>query len=199
MPDTTPRPDEFYARAQALVPLFAERAAKCEALRCCPAETIDALHQDGLLQLCRPARYGVYEYGWDVLCRVNRILARGCGSQAWVANVLNEHTQLVGAFALEAQDEVWGKHRDARIAASVAPSGKARRVAGGAVLSGKFAFASGIDYADWLICGALLKARFQAAFIARMALEAVEALFAAAGGHAIYSSSPLQRQLRDLI
>jgi hypothetical protein len=32
-----------------------------------------------------------------------------------------------------------------------------------------------------------------------MALEAVEALFAAAGGHAIYSSSPLQRQLRDLI
>src|SRR6185437_5694542 len=44
-----------------------------------------------------------------------------------------------------------------------------------------------------------LKARFQAAFIARMTLEAVEALFAAAGGHAIYSSSPLQRQLRDLI
>ena len=361
MPDiaATPSPHELYARAQALVPILAERSAQCEALRRCPPETIDALQESGLLQLCRPARYGGHEYGWDVLCRVNRILARGCGSQAWVANVLNDHTQLVGAFALEAQDEVWGEHRDARIAASVAPSGKARRIAGGAMLSGKFAFASGVDYADWLICGALLeetgkppaffdflirradatliddwqvaglggtgsksfvldavfvpahrfqdhrhsddgdgpgtainraavfrtprasvaalgfaalavgigqgflanylahtgqrpgrgvppreqgstqlglakaaaqidaasafldqavdqwvrllesggaldaheklKARFQAAFIARMTLEAVEALFAAAGGHAIYSSSPLQRQLRDLI
>ncbi|HKT16438.1 MAG TPA: acyl-CoA dehydrogenase family protein [Stellaceae bacterium] len=356
---TTPNPDELYNRAEALVPVLAERAARCEALRSCPPETIDELQQGGLLQLCRPARYGGYEYGWDVLCRVNRILARGCGSQAWVANVLNDHTQLVGAFALEAQDEVWGKNSDTRIAASVAPSGKARRASGGALVSGRFGFASGIDYAQWLICGAVLeqangppryfdfliprreakviddwqvaglagtgsksfvvdevfvpahrfqdhvhsddgtgpgtavnraavfrtprasvaalgfaalaigigqgflasylrhtagragrgsppieqgstqlglakaaaqidaasalldqsvdhwarlleaggalsahdklKARFQAAFIARMALEAVQALFAAAGGHAIFSSNPLQRQLRDLI
>ena len=356
---TKPSPDELYERAEALVPVLTERAPRCETLRCCPPETIDELQQNGLLQLCRPARYGGHEYGWDVLCRVNRILARGCGSQAWVANVLNDHTQLVGAFALEAQDEIWGKDRDARIAASVAPSGKARRVPGGAVLSGRFGFASGIDYAHWLICGAFLeqegkppayfdfliprgqasviddwhvaglagtgsksftveeafvpthrfqdhihsddgtgpgtainraavfrtprasvaalgfaalavgigqgflvgylrhtagragrgsppieqastqlgfakaaaqidaaaafldqsvdhwvgllesggalsaheklKARFHAAFIARMALETVQSLFAAAGGHAIFSSNPLQRQLRDLV
>jgi 3-hydroxy-9,10-secoandrosta-1,3,5(10)-triene-9,17-dione monooxygenase len=44
-----------------------------------------------------------------------------------------------------------------------------------------------------------LKARFEAAFIARQCLDAVQALFAAAGGHAIFSDNPLQRQLRDLI
>jgi 3-hydroxy-9,10-secoandrosta-1,3,5(10)-triene-9,17-dione monooxygenase len=44
-----------------------------------------------------------------------------------------------------------------------------------------------------------LKARFEAAFIARQCLEAVQALFAAAGGHAIFTDNPLQRQLRDLI
>src|SRR6185437_6666865 len=44
-----------------------------------------------------------------------------------------------------------------------------------------------------------LKARFQAAFIGRLSLEAVQALFAAAGGHAIFDSNPLQRQLRDII
>ncbi len=353
-----PDPDELYRRAAALIPVLAERAERSEALRACPPETVDNLAKSGLLQICRPARYGGYEYGWDVLCGVNRILARGCGAQAWVANVLNDHTQLVGAFALEAQEEVWGSDHDARIAASVAPSGKARPVAGGAVLFGRFGFASGIDYAQWLICGAFLerdgegpayydflvprkdatmiddwhvaglagtgsksfeikeafvpahrfqdhahsddgtgpgtsinqaavfrtprasvaalgfaalavgiaegflenylqhtrtragrgqapgeqgstqlglaksaaqieaaasfltesarhwvgvlesggaldaheklKARFQAAFIARMALEAVQALFAASGGHAIFTANPLQRQLRDL-
>jgi len=61
MPDiaVTPSPHELYARAQALVPILAERSAQCEALRRCPPETIDALQESGLLQLCRPARYGV--------------------------------------------------------------------------------------------------------------------------------------------
>jgi alkylation response protein AidB-like acyl-CoA dehydrogenase len=152
-----PDPHELYRRAEALVPALAARAEHCETLRHCPRETVDDLARSGLLQLCRPARYGGYEYGWDVLSGVNRILARGCGSQAWVANVLNDHAQLVGAFPLEAQEEVWGHDRDARIAASVAPSGKARPVAGGAVLSGQFGFASGIDYVQWLICGAFLE------------------------------------------
>ncbi|HEY1507124.1 MAG TPA: hypothetical protein VGF92_22675 [Stellaceae bacterium] len=157
MSETRPSPAELYRRAEALIPALAGRAAHCEALRHCPPETIDDLEQAGLLQICRPARYGGYEYAWDVLSEVNRILARGCGSQAWVANVLNDHTQLVGAFSLEAQEEVWGNNPATRIAASVAPSGRARRAPGGAKLAGKFGFASGIDYAAWLICGAFLE------------------------------------------
>jgi 3-hydroxy-9,10-secoandrosta-1,3,5(10)-triene-9,17-dione monooxygenase len=152
-----PRPAELYRRAAELVPVLAGRAERCEELRHCPRDSIDDLQKAGLLQICRPARYGGYEYAWDVLSEVNRILARGCGSQAWVANVLNDHTQLVGAFALEAQEEVWGKDPETRIAASVAPSGRAERAPGGARLSGKFGFASGIDYAQWLICGAFLE------------------------------------------
>jgi len=157
MSDNRPAPAELYRRAEALIPVLTGRAARCEALRHCPPETIDDLEQAGLLRICRPARYGGYEYAWDVLSEVNRILARGCGSQAWVANVLNDHTQLVGAFPLEAQEEIWGQNNATRTAASVAPSGRAKRVPGGAKLSGKFGFASGIDYADWLICGAFLE------------------------------------------
>jgi alkylation response protein AidB-like acyl-CoA dehydrogenase len=157
MSENRPSPAELYRRADALIPVLAGRAQRCEELRHCPPETIDDLEQAGLLQICRSAHYGGYEYGWDVLSEINRILARGCGSQAWVANVLNDHTQLVGAFSLEAQEEIWGKNPRIRTAASVAPSGRAKRAPGGALLSGKFGFASGIDYADWLICGAFLE------------------------------------------
>ena len=156
-PADRPSPEELYRRAEAFVPVLAARAERCEALRACPPETIAELQRSGLLQICRPARYGGYEYGWDVLSAVNRILARGCGSQAWVANVLNDHTQLVGAFPLEAQEEIWGRDPETRIAASVAPSGKAKRAGASVVLSGRFGFASGIDHAQWLICGGFLE------------------------------------------
>ena len=159
MPQTAahPTPDELYRRATALIPVLASRAARCETLRQCPPETIDDLQQAGLLQICRPARFGGYEYGWDVLSEVNRILAQGCASQAWVANVLNDHTQYVGAFPLEAQEEIWSGGHDARIAASVAPAGNARRRGTDVILSGRFGFASGIDHAQWLLCGGFLE------------------------------------------
>lgn len=148
---------ELYRRARVLVPVLAERAQVCETMRCCPPETMADFAAAGLLDICKPARYGGAEHDWGVLCEVGRILAQGCASQAWVCVVLNGHNQLLGAFAPEAQEEIWGANRDARFAASVGPVGKARLAQGGAILSGRFPFASGIDYADWLVCGAMLE------------------------------------------
>ncbi|HEY3916238.1 MAG TPA: acyl-CoA dehydrogenase family protein [Stellaceae bacterium] len=163
MPDRNPQkatavtPEKLYERARALVPVLAERAERCEKIGQCPPETIADLAAAGLLDIAKPARYGGAEHDWGVLSRVGQILAHGCASQAWVCTVLNGHNQLVGAFAPEAQEEVWGKNRDVRFAASVGPLGKARLVEGGAVIAGQFPFASGIDYADWLICGGMLE------------------------------------------
>jgi resorcinol 4-hydroxylase (FADH2) len=148
---------ELYRRAQALVPVLAERAQACETMRGCPPETVTDFADAGLLDICKPARFGGAEHDWGVLSEIGRILAQGCASQAWVCTVLNGHNQLLGAFVPEAQEEIWGQNRDARFAASVGPVGKARLAEGGAVLSGIFPFASGIDYADWLICGAMLE------------------------------------------
>jgi len=155
---TTPRSvKEIYQRASALVPKLAERARHCEEMRRCPPETIADFAEAGLLDLCKPARYGGMELDWEVVCEVGRILAHGCASQAWVCTVLNGHNQMLGTLSAEAQEEILGQERNARFAASMGPVGKARLVDDGAVLSGRFPFASGIDYADWLICGAMLE------------------------------------------
>ena len=63
-----PTSDELMARARALVPVLQERAQRCEDQRRVPEETIADFERAGLLRLCRPARYGGYEMGWDVLC-----------------------------------------------------------------------------------------------------------------------------------
>ena len=144
-------------RAKALAPVLRARSAKAEALRRCPEETVADLAAAGLLRVCQPARFGGYEQPWDVLCEVSRVLARGCGAQAWVGNIYCDHTQLLGMFELDAQDDVWGKDQGTRLSASVEPVGKGRKAPGGARYSGRHRYASGIDHAHWLLCGGHLE------------------------------------------
>lgn len=146
--------DEMLRRAEALVPALRKRSAAAEALRRCPDETMADFNAAGFIRVCQPVRFGGYELGWDVLCEVGQILARGCGSQAWVSTVLGDHVHIVsGGLPLEAQEEIWGNDPDTHICASFAPVGQARSAPGGVRLSGKFGFASGIDHAQWALPG----------------------------------------------
>ena len=145
--------EELIARAEALVPVLAARSAEAEALRRCPDATVRDLVDNGLTRICQPARYGGYDLGYDVLCEVSQTLARGCGSQAWVHMVLADNPLKLAAWSLEAQDEVWGRRSDQRICVAVAAVGKAREVDGGVIWNAVHGFSSGIDHADWVICG----------------------------------------------
>jgi alkylation response protein AidB-like acyl-CoA dehydrogenase len=149
----TPTKEDLLARAEALVPALRARAQKAEELRRCPDETVADFASAGLLRICQPARWGGYEQPWDVLCEVARILARGCGSQAWVGNIYNDHCQMLGMFPLEAQADVWDKDPAARLSASVEPAGRARRVPGGVQVSGRHRYSSGVDHAHWVLAG----------------------------------------------
>ncbi len=148
-----PAREELVRRAEALAPILQQRAPEAERLRRCPDETIADFVASDLLRICQPARYGGFDLGYDVLCEVTQTLARGCGSQAWVHMVLADNPLKLSAFPLEAQDEVWGRDTTARIAVAVAPVGKGRPVPGGIVWSGRHGFSSGIDHAEWVICG----------------------------------------------
>ncbi|HTP82444.1 MAG TPA: hypothetical protein VMQ11_05855, partial [Alphaproteobacteria bacterium] len=57
---------------------------------------------------------------------------------------------------LEAQEEVWGPGKPARISASIAPEGKAKHVSGGARLTGRLRYSSGVDHAHWVIAGGMI-------------------------------------------
>lgn len=144
---------ELLRRAEALVPVLASRSAQAEELRRCPDATIRDFLDTGLLRICQPARYGGFDLGYDVLCEVIQTLARGCGSQAWVHMVLADNPLKLAAFDLAAQEEVWGSDIHQKICVAVAAVGKAREVDGGVIWNGLHGFSSGIDHADWVICG----------------------------------------------
>jgi 3-hydroxy-9,10-secoandrosta-1,3,5(10)-triene-9,17-dione monooxygenase len=150
-PAVVPSREEILRRAEALVPVVQERAAACERLRRCPDETIRDLIDNELLSICRPARYGGFERGYDVLCEVSETLARGCGSQAWVHMVFADNALKLASYTAQAQEEVWSKDRNARLSNCVTPTGKGRPIEGGVVWSGRHQFSSGVDHADWVM------------------------------------------------
>lgn len=145
--------EDVLARARALVPALAARSEECERLRRAPDITVREFVETGLLRICQPARYGGYELGYDVLCEVIQTLAQGCGSQAWVYMVLADNPLKLSAYDLRAQDDVWAEDSTKKLCVAVAAVGRATEVEGGIVWNGRHGFSSGIDHADWVMCG----------------------------------------------
>src|SRR3954452_2180416 len=146
-----PSKEELLRRAEALIPVLEQRAAKAEQLRRCPDETVQDYIANDLLRICQPARYGGFELGYDVLCEVSQTLARGCGSQAWVHMVLADNILKLASYSAQAQEDVWGKDSTAKLSNCVTPVGKGRPVDGGVIWSGRHTFSSGVDHADWVM------------------------------------------------
>ena len=95
---------ELLARAEALIPVLRERAPRAEELRRLPDETIADLHQSGLFRVLQPKRVGGSELPFRALPELVAVIARGCGSTAWVLANLAAHHWLFGMWPKEAQD-----------------------------------------------------------------------------------------------
>ena len=152
--ETVPGRDELLSRAKMLAPLLRQRAAECETLGRAPDATVADWARSKVLRSCQPRRFGGSELGFDTLCEISMELARGDGSQAWVANVYAEHVFFLALFDDQAQHDVWDANPDAMIAASVIPQGNVvSEVPGGYRLTGRWSFASGVHTADWVFLG----------------------------------------------
>ena len=146
-------------RAEALVPVLAARAREAEELRRIPDATIADLRQSGLFRALQPKRVGGAELPYEALVRITAILARGCGSTAWVYANLANHDFMLAMWPGEAQEEVWGKSADQLIGSALMfPPGRATKVPGGYKLSGRWKFSSGIDACSWTMLGGIASA-----------------------------------------
>lgn len=148
---STERPpaELLIARAEALVPRLRERAQRCEELRRVPDETMQDLHDAGLFDLVAPPSVGGHGYGMREFGTITRILAQGCASTAWVYSFLVVHNV---SLVQDTQHLLRGKaFAPCALSAGfqATPSGTARKVEGGWLLTGKWPFASGIMNSEY--------------------------------------------------
>ncbi|MBV9863286.1 MAG: acyl-CoA dehydrogenase [Alphaproteobacteria bacterium] len=154
---TPPGFDELLARAEALIPVLQERAVRTEELRRLPDETIADLHAAGLFRILQPRRVGGSELPFRSIVELVAVIARGCGSTAWVLANLAAHHWLLGMASPQAQDQIWGESPDNLIgSALIFPRGRATPAPGGYRLAGRWPFSSGIDPCSWAMIGGMV-------------------------------------------
>ena len=104
-----PAYEDLVARGHALVPDFADRAARCESDCCVSDEAVEQFRETGLHKTLLPAAYGGYELGFSALLETSFSIGKVCASSAWVCGLYMVHNWLGGLFPKKAQDELWGQ------------------------------------------------------------------------------------------
>ena len=142
--------EDAVRHARELVPALRSRAAQAEAARVMLPETALDLHAIGALRALQPKRWGGMEFDFISYVDIPTELARGCASTSWNVVNLMIHNWMLAMYDERAQADVWDKDPTALIAAGIAfPQGRARKVDGGFVISGKWNFSSSVNISDW--------------------------------------------------
>ncbi len=141
---------EAIERAQALIPVLRERAARCdEAGELLPENAAD-LNRTGLARILQPKRWGGMELPYQAIFEIPEIVGRGCVSTAWNLSNLLAHHWMLALYEEQAQAEIWNADPDAMIASGIAfPQGRGRMVDGGIEISGLWNFSSAVTPSTW--------------------------------------------------
>jgi indole-3-acetate monooxygenase len=158
MQDTEVATVPVLSRAREIAELARGMASEIDSGRRLPTELVAALRDSGLLRAGAPVEVDALELPAGTALRCAEEVARGDASAGWCVSIAITASLLVAYLPPASRDELFGGGRG--IAAGVwAPQGKARRVPGGVVVSGRWAFCSGITHADVLFAGCVLEDR----------------------------------------
>lgn len=142
---------------RALPPLQANALGEEQAGRL-SKQTIDTLDAIGVFRISLPVEYGGLAYSTEEQRRVYTAVGKIAGSTGWVAWVTTTHGRWIAMYPKKTQDEVYGMEwigpRISGVLSSHGP-GKARRVEGGYMVSGRWPFCSGCRHTAWTILGSL--------------------------------------------
>ena len=145
-------------RARELIPLIRAQAREGEKIAALTPDVLTALNDAGIFRMSMPVEWGGYGLGVRDLVEVVSTLSEGDGSAGWAGfvgvglkNVLAMDSRLVEEVRADAEGWVG----PAAVGASVFATkvGDARKVDGGWMVRGRWAFGSGCKHAQWAMAG----------------------------------------------
>lgn len=153
-PETTTCPELEAARRFA--PEIAARAREFEDARKLAPEIVQRFVDDGLVDMAVPTEYGGRESHPLDIVRVLEEISYGDGSAGWCLMNYQTSALVSGVLAKQWGEEIFGASERCCPAGVLAPTSRAHFVDGGMVVTGRWAYGSGCDNANWLLATAVM-------------------------------------------
>jgi alkylation response protein AidB-like acyl-CoA dehydrogenase len=147
--------EEIEEAARRISVLARELAAESDRQRRLPDELVSRLRASGLMLAGAPGEVGGTELPPGVLLRCAEEIASGDASAGWCVSIAATSSLLAAYLSPDSRGELFSDPR--LIAAGVwAPRGAAKPVDGGVVVSGRWAYCSGIRHAELFFAGCVV-------------------------------------------
>ncbi|HZP49641.1 acyl-CoA dehydrogenase family protein [Actinocrinis sp.] len=146
---------DWVARVERVTPLLMQTRDIAERDRRMPDEVFEALRELGFTRMWISKAFGGGQVGITTGMAVLEELARVDASVAWQIGVQGAIGRLSDYLPVQSSYELFAGS-SGFVVGGVKPSGRAEPVAGGYLLKGDWAMASGSAHADWLLCTALV-------------------------------------------
>jgi 3-hydroxy-9,10-secoandrosta-1,3,5(10)-triene-9,17-dione monooxygenase len=144
-------------RIRALGPLIAKNAEQAERNRKPVDEVIDALKETGVFKSYVPKRFGGFEIDSDTFIDIGIAVSEACTSTGWVTTFYMEHNWMLAQFPPETQEEIFGSQPYVLAPGSISPTGKALPTDDGYLLTGRWAWGTGVMHADWVLLNGVVE------------------------------------------
>ena len=118
--------------------------------------TAAVLRDSGVIRMYQPAQYGGYEAHPTEFMESAMAVAAASPSAGWVTGVVGVHPWEIAMMDPRLQEEIWGEDPDTWTASPYAPFGRAKRVDGGYLFSGRWPYSTGTDHSEWVILGGMV-------------------------------------------
>jgi indole-3-acetate monooxygenase len=149
--------NDLMRTVEELVPLIEADADEAERQYHLTDRVVDALRKSGLYAMLLPKSLGGGELPYPDAMEAVARLSWADSSAGWCTMVNGVMSASLGAFVSEAGARtVFGKSGDVTIAGNGVPRGYARKVPGGYMIRGHWAYGSGIHHAEWIHSGCFL-------------------------------------------
>ncbi|MEV5845417.1 acyl-CoA dehydrogenase family protein [Streptomyces sp. NPDC051985] len=155
-PATATTADEVLEQVRAILPTVSANTEQAEADRKLPPSSAKALLDAGLARILAPVRFGGYELPLTAWFDVVREISAVDASHGWCASLIVHHPHYVAQFPEAAQEEIWADGPDVAITTAIAPVIAVTEADGGYRLSGRTAYASGVNHSTWSIVAGML-------------------------------------------
>jgi indole-3-acetate monooxygenase len=152
-------PPSTLEAVRALAPAIAARAEEIERARRLPVDLVAQLRAAGCFRMLVPRSHGGDAASLPEHAELIRELSRADGSVGWTVTIGSAAPVFFGQLPAATFDAIYANGPDVVSAGAFNPTGVATPVDGGYRVSGRWAFASGCQHADWFVAHCLIDGR----------------------------------------